>query len=252
MAEDKNNLRLDALRDEIRDSVKTFAEKLIAVLGSNLQNITVIGSSLTEDFVPRKSDINTILVLGRQDLASLNALAQMAKSMSKKRLSAPLLMTSDYIERSRDVFGIEFLDFQLTHETVFGSDPFASLGFSKTDVRLQCERELKAMLIRLRQGYIASAANKKLIRDILISTVGALVPLLRAMLWLKDTERPQRIGAVFTKAAVEFSIKVDVLTDARKWRHEKVRLQQDEVAAIFESIYKTVEQLALIVDKFEV
>jgi len=30
MAENKNNLKLDAVRDEIRDSVKVFAEKLTA------------------------------------------------------------------------------------------------------------------------------------------------------------------------------------------------------------------------------
>jgi hypothetical protein len=252
MNNDKNSLKLDALCGEIRGPVRAFAEKLTAALGTNLQGITVIGSSLTEDFVPRKSDINTVLVLGKLDLASLNALAEMAKSVSKKRLSAPLLMTLEYIERSRDVFGIEFLDFQLTHETVFGSDPFASLGFSKADVRLQCERELKATLIRLRQGYIASAANKKLIRDVLIATAGAMVPLLRAMLWLKEAGRPNTAEAVFAKAAVEFSVKMDSLAAAARWRHKKTSLHGPEIKALFASVYKTVEQLAFIVDKLKV
>ena len=252
MGENKNNLKLDAVRDEIRDSVKVFAEKLTAGLGGNLQSITIVGSSLTEDFVPGQSDINTVLVLGKQTPGSLKAIAGMAKSMSKKKISAPLLMTADYIERSRDVFGIEFLDLQLTHKTILGSDPFEKLTFAKADVRLQCERELKATLIRLRQGYIASAANKRLVRDILVSAVGSLVPLLRAMLWLKDVDRPRRAEPVFTKAAAEFSISVDSLITVRKWRHKKVRLQESEITAAFESIYKTVEQLALIVDKLEV
>ena len=252
MAEDKNNLKLDTLRDEIRDSVKVFVEKLTAGLGDNLQSITIVGSSLTEDFVPGQSDINTVLVLGRQTLDSLKLIAGMAKSMGKKKISAPLLMTPDYIERSRDVFGIEFLDLQLTHETILGSDPFASLAFTKADVRFQCERELKATLIRLRQGYIASAGQKRLVRDILASAAGALVPLLRAMLWLKGVDRPMRAEPVFTKAAAKFSIGVDSLTAARRWRHKKTRLQESEITTAFESIYKTVEQLALIVDKLEV
>lgn len=252
MAEEKINLKLDALREEIRHSVKDFAEKLITGLGDNLQSLTVIGSSLTEDYKAGRSDINTVLVLGRQNLDSLDTLAAMAKRMSKKRLAAPLLMTPSYIERSRDVFGIEFLDLQLIHETIFGADPFAKLSFAKSDVRLQCERELKATLIRLRQGYIAAAANKKLVRDILVSAAGALVPLLRAMLWLKDTDRPRLAEPTLKKAAELFEIKTDCLSAARRWRYEKRHPAKNEIAAEFEATYATVEKLAVVVDKLEI
>jgi len=251
MAADSSELKLAPLRSEIRDSVKTFAEKLTKKLGENLKSITIVGSSLTEDFVPGKSDINSVLVLAEQDLGSLNSLAGMAKSMRKKKLSAPLLMTLAYIERSRDVFGIEFLDFQLTHQTILGDDPFAELSFAKKDVRLQCERELKATLIRLRQGYIAAAGQKKLVRDILISAVSGLLPLLRAMLWLKNSDRPSRAQAVFTRAEAEFSVKTGCLISAKNWRHEKVRLSNDEIQRNFEAIYAATDRLAVIVDELE-
>jgi len=252
MSENKTNLKIDALHMQIRDSVKVFAEKLSTALGDNLLSITIVGSSLTEDFRPGQSDINTVLILGEQNLASLNAVASLAKPMSRKKISPPLLMTQSYIERSRDVFGVEFLDFQLAHETIMGDDPFAPLEFDKQDVRLQCERELKAMLIRLRQGYIAAAANKKLVRDILISTAKGMAPLLRAMLWLKDVDRTARAEATFGKAADEFSINTDPLTSAIKWRHEKTRLSEAEMENAFESVYSVAERLAGIVDELEV
>lgn len=252
MSQDKTNINLDVLNVQIRDCVKDFAEKLTAALRDNLQSITVVGSGLTDDFAPGQSDINTVVVLGEQKLNSLNAIAAMAKPMSRKKISPPLLMTPSYIERSLDVFGVEFLDFQLTHQTVLGDDPFAALTFDKKDVRLQCERELKAMLIRLRQGYIAAAANKKLVRDILISTARGLAPLLRAMLWLRDVEREPGGKATFVKAADEFSIKTDSLVTAGKWRREKTRLSETEMENAFEAIYATIEQLADIVDELEV
>ena len=252
MTENKINLKIDALHMQIRDSVKTFAERLSAALGDNLQSITVVGSSLTQDFRPGQSDINTVLVLGKQNLGSLNAVASLAKPMSRKKISPPLLMTQSYIERSRDVFGVEFLDFQLVHETIMGDDPFTSLVFDKKDVRTQCERELKAMLIRLRQGYIAAAANKKLVRDILISTAKGMAPLLRAMLWLKDIDRSTRAEPTFSGAADEFSIDTNSLTSAIKWRHEKIRLSETEMENAFESVYSVIEQLAGIVDKLKV
>ncbi len=252
MTENKTNLKVDTLKVQIRDSVKAFAEKLLTALDDNLQSITIVGSSLTEDFRPGQSDINTVLILGGQNLASLNAVASLAKPMSRKKISPPLIMTQSYIEQSRDVFGVEFLDFQLAHETIMGDDPFTSLEFDKKDVRLQCERELKAMLIRLRQGYIAAAANKKLVRDILISTAKGMAPLLRAMLWLKDIDRTARAEATFDKAAGEFSIDTNPLTSTIKWRHKKIRLSETEMENAFESVYSVVEQLADIVDKLKV
>ena len=252
MTENKNDLKLDVLHMQIRDSIKDFAERLLTALGDNLQSITVVGSSLTDDFKPDSSDINTILVLSKQNLASLNAIASLAKPMRRKRISPPLLMTQSYIERSRDVFGVELLDFQLAHETIMGDDPFTSLKFDKKDVRLQCERELKATLIRLRQGYIATAANKKLVQDILISATKQLLPLQRAMLWLKDSGRPAEIKPTLDKAASEFSININPMVRVLEWQHKKMRLSEAEMEHIFEASHATIEQMALIVDKLEV
>ncbi|MEJ2703028.1 MAG: hypothetical protein P8Z79_11365 [Sedimentisphaerales bacterium] len=247
-----NKVQLDALPEGIRPPMRHFSETVFQALGDNLQSITVVGSSLTADFKAGESDINTVLVLGRQTVSALNAVASLARPMSRQKLSPPLLMTPPYIERSSDVFGVEFLDFQLTHQTIFGEDPFASLTFEKKDVRLQCERELKATLIRLRQGYIAAAANRRLVRDILISTAKALAPLLRAMLWLKDLERPGETGRTFIKATRVFSIAMDSVIAAHQWRHERVRLSEAEMEGAFKAVYSTVDELADVVDKLEV
>jgi hypothetical protein len=262
MAENENNLKLDAVPEQIREALVLFTDKLNAGLGDNLQSVTVIGSSLTQDYRPGQSDINTVLVLGKLTVDSLDIIAGMAKVMSRKKISAPLLMTQVYIERSLDVFGVEFLDFQLTHQTILGSDPFASLRPAKKDVRLQCERELKAMLIRIRQGYIAAAANRKLVRDILISTIKGLAPLLRAMLWLKDIDRPAETEPTFQKASAELStrpgeasrsgIGIDPLITITKWQYERSKPDAIQVRNIFESIYSIVERLAVIVDELEV
>ncbi len=267
------SLKLDSLRQQVRSSIETFAEKLIEKLGENLQSITVVGSSLTQDYKHGISDINTVLVIDKPTLLSLDAIAGLAKPISKHKISAPLLMTTAYIERSIDVFGIEFLDFQLTHQTILGSDPFATLTFDKKNVRLQCERELKAMLIRLRQGYIAAAAHKKLIRDILISTTKGLAPLLRAMLWLKDINRQAEAQQTFKKTADVFSIDTNPLIKVLRWhrdpssvasslrsrfggeglrRVEKLRHDDAGVKTSFESVYTIVEQLALIMDELKV
>jgi len=243
--------RLDEVRETIRDPLRTLVQQLQTRLGENLRSVTVVGSALTDDFRPGASDINTVVLLDRHDLGALNAVASLARSLNRQRLSLPMLMTPLYIERSRDVFGMEFLDFQLTHQTVLGEDPFAAIHVEKPDVRLQCERELKAMLVRLRQGYVAAAGDKGLVQDVLISTGKSLTPLTRAMLWLHGIERPRTMDAALKKAAAEFHVDLDAAIAAERWRYTKPRLTQNDVQSTFAAILDAVDRLTTTIDEMK-
>ncbi len=252
MSQDQNEFKLDGLPDGIGEPLRFLYEQLRTTLIDNFAGITVVGSALTSDYRAGASDINTVVLLERHRMGALASVASLAKPGRKKHLSPPLMMTTSYIERSRDVFGIEFLDFQLTHQTIFGDDPFVALTFAKPDVRLQCERELKAMLIRLRQGYIAAAGHKRLVRDVLISAAKGLAPLLRAMLWLKDIERPTTMQATLDTASTELGLLLNGVVTAQQWRYEKPRLTPMDLEITFESLYTAVDKLAGLVDEMEV
>jgi hypothetical protein len=251
MADTGSAPRFDGVREEIREPLGLLIERLRAGLRDNLKSVTVVGSSLTQDFQPKISDINTVVLLDTYNSPALSAVALLAPQMSRHKLSPPLLMTAFYIERSRDVFGVEFLDFQLVHETVLGADPFASLPFDKKNVRLQCERELKAMLVRLRQGYLASAGDKRMLRDILISTAKGLSPLLRAMLWLRDIDRPKTMDSTLRKAAGEFQVDLSAALATQHWRQEKLRMIDAEMESTFVAVLDAVDRLGTIVDGLE-
>jgi hypothetical protein len=251
MVDAHSALRWDGIRDAIRDALGNLVQQLQTRLGGNLQSVVVVGSALTDDFRADASDINTVVLLDRHDIGTLNAVASLAKPLSRHRLAAPLLMTRLYIERSRDVFGVEFLDFQLTHRTILGEDPFAVVHIEKGDVRLQCERELKAMLVRLRQGYVAAAGDKGLVEDILISTAKGLVPLARAMLWLTGVERPPTMEAALKKAAAQFHVDLDAAVAAEQWRFSQPRLTQANIQSDFTAILDAVDHLTTTIDEMK-
>jgi hypothetical protein len=243
--------RLDNIREPIREPLRLLVARLQAGLGDNLKSVSVVGSSLTQDYEPKISDINTVVQVEAYDIPALNAVALLAPPMSRHRISPPLLVTPFYIERSRDVFGVEFLDFQLVHETILGEDPFAPLQFDKHAVRLQCERELKAMLVRLRQGYIAAGADRRMIRDILISTAKGLTPVLRAMLWLTEADRPKTMDSTLRRADGEFEVDLGSVLAAHHWRREKPRATDAEIESSFVAVLDAVDRLTTIVDGFE-
>lgn len=243
--------RWNGVRETIRDPLQSLVQQLQMHLGENLLGVTVVGSALTDDFRPGASDINTVALLERHDSASLNAVASIMRPLSRRDLSPPLLVTPWYIERSRDVFGVEFLDFQLTHQTILGEDPFDAIRIEKTDVRLQCERELKATQVRLRQGYIAAAGDKGLLHDLLISTGKNLAPVARAMLWLNDLERPRTMDAALQKAGTQFKVDLNAAVAAEQWRYTNQRLSQAEMEDTFAGILDAVDQLATIIDEMK-
>jgi len=244
--------QLDGVREEIRDPLRRLVERLQAGLQDNLVSVSLVGSSLTQDFQFKRNDIDTVVLLNAYDIPALNIVAALAPSLRRYQITPPLVLTAFYIERSRGVFGVEFLDFQLIHETILGPDPFGSLRFAKGNVRLQCERELKAMLVRLRQGYVAAAGDRRMSRDLLISGTKGLTPLLRAMLWLVDADRPRTMDSTLRRAAGEFKVDLGAALAIQHWRHERVRMTDAEMESTFVAILDAVERLTTIIDGLEV
>ena len=66
----------------------------------------------------------------------------------------PRFFTTELMNQSSDVFPIEFLDIRTTHVILHGTDPLADLEIRRDHLRLQCERELREKLMRLREGYV--------------------------------------------------------------------------------------------------
>lgn len=252
MSDNERTIDTSELRPEVREPVNVFAENLRGELGENLKSITIVGSSLTEDYRPGRSDINTVLVVEEIERVMLNAIMRMAKSMSRKRVAAPLIMTGDYINRSLDVFAIEFLNLRQVHETIYGDESFSELNIGKKDVRHQLEREFKATLIRLRQGYIASAGRKRLLQDVLSSAGSSMVPLFRALLWLKEEEMPELSKDVFESTAKNFGLDVSSISEARRWRHERPGVSFEQMGEVFDSMYQVMHKMAVTVDELEV
>ena len=244
-------ITIGQLRQEIHAPVEFLVTRLREDLGDDLLSLCVVGSALTDDFDPKRSDINTVLTVRRRTHQLLTLLAGYGSKMGKMKLRAPLLMTPEYIQQSRDVFGVEFLDIQLNHTVIYGSDPFGKLTFRKEDVRLQCERQLKAALITLRQGYIRTLGKPKLVGELLLACVAELAVIMRAMLWLTDSERDPRALPTLQKAAEIFEFEANQITILMKLKLQHSRPKADQVESIFENTYQIVDLLGRKMDQLQ-
>ena len=209
------------LNDAAVERFKLFQDEILKSHKDNIHSITITGSALTDDFDPEKSDVNSVFVLNKMDLRFLEVLAPLGKIYGKKGISAPLIMTSEYIMRSLDVFPIEFLNIKLLHETIFGEDLFQNFVIDRSDLRLQCERELKVRLIGLRQGYISSIGDAKILTDLFINTIAGYIPLFRGIIFILGKEPPLRNENVLAVLAEVSGVDTQVFRTILKQKRQK-------------------------------
>ena len=236
------------LDDKIMNLFKLFLDAVLAEYRQPLHSVVITGSALTADFDPKRSDINSVFVLNQMDLQFLSVLAPLGKKYGKKGIAAPLIMTPDYIKRSLDVFPIEFLNLKRLHHKVLGEDIFQDIEIKRTDLRYQCERELKSKLIGLRQAYIRSAGDRKVLSENIISSIPAYIPLFRAIIFLLGNEPPINNDEVL--AALHEMTKIDIGAFQAVLKHKKERssLSMQELNILFKDYYYATEKLGDIID----
>jgi len=172
---------------ELRDRLAPYISLAQELAGSQLISLAVYGAMADQAINAKREAIGNVMVLRQVDLVLLQKLAGHGAKLGKALIRAPLIMTPEYIQSSLDTFPLELIEIQQTRVTVFGEDCFAELAFKEADVRLQCERELKTLLIGLRQGLLAAAGRSKALSMIEAGAADALGRTLRGLLWLNRT-----------------------------------------------------------------
>jgi predicted nucleotidyltransferase len=241
------SLNTSELSQAVREKVTPFFTEITATYDDNLHSIYLVGSVLTEDYIKKVSDINSVIVLKEMDLKFLDIVAPLGKKYRKKRISAPLLMTPEYIQKSLDVFPIEFLNFQLIHRTLLGEDILADLNIDRGDLKRQCEREIKGKLIWLRQGYISSMGDRRLLANTIIRQFTGYVPLFRGLIKLLNETPPINHEDVVAMLSRLTGTETDIFEDTFSMKKKLFKPTLEQLHTLFEKYYQATERLLEVV-----
>ncbi|MBC8412987.1 hypothetical protein H8E50_04885 [bacterium] len=242
------DLSLSSVNQAAAGKIRPFFQDLIAKYASNIHSLYVTGTALNQDYNEKKSDINSIIVLKKMDLKFLEFLAPLGKKYKKQTVSAPLIMTPEYITTSLDVFPIEFLNFKLLHTAVYGENILENLQLTNNDLRHQCERELKVKLIWLRQGYLSSMGDRKALNEAFVSSITNYIPLFRGIIMLLGEEPPVRQADVISTLGKKTNTDTGIFERLLREKHGKASLSIEELNSMFEDYYAATERLVGIVD----
>jgi hypothetical protein len=184
--------------------VKKLIDDLTQALSSRLRAVVLYGSAARGDFHEKTSDLNLILVLADLAPATLEGLSPALRRWQGRGQPSPRLFTPAFIQESADVFPIEMLDLKSCRVVLHGEDPFAGLEVGGDNLRLQCERELRTKLMRLREAYVEFHDKPKELRRLLTMSYTTFTALFRGCLYLLGRETPMQnaqVVAAFCRVA---------------------------------------------------
>lgn len=235
----KNKFKtLGNLIENLKD---TFGEKLVSVIlyGS------CAGSACENDF----SDINLIVVIDNLLAADLKNATSALKDFQKTKNPLPLFMDKDEWFNSCDVYPIEYLDIKERYSILYGEDIVKPLVVEKSNLRLQCEHEVKNLLIKLRQNYLAQSTNLKAIEELLKKSSKSFFALFRAVIRLTQDNVPLEHSQVIDTLAEKVTIDKDVFLKLLDFRTNSKAISKNEHEITIQKLIDSTNEILKYIDK---
>jgi predicted nucleotidyltransferase len=172
-------------------ALNRFVEDLKRAAGRHLVSVVLYGSAARGDYTSGTSDLNVLVVLDELEPRTLERLTAPIQRWLRSGQPPPRLLSPGLMADSADVFPIEFLDLKASRVVLFGADPVSHLEVRTGHLRLQCERELREKLMRLREAYTDVHAHPRRLRRLLTESYPTFVAVFRGCLRLVGEEPPR-------------------------------------------------------------
>ena len=171
------------LPEEIKDILDRFVKHIHQQWSDDLGALVLFGSAARGDFIVGRSNINLLLVVPDLSVDLLRRTGQLHRVWGKQQIIAPLLMTNENLARSRNLFPLEFLQMTQGHVLLAGQNPFGKTQIDTVRLSWQCEQELMANLLRVRQRFIEGEGRIEAIQALLLLSITAVLPCIRGLLY---------------------------------------------------------------------
>ena len=123
-------------------------------LGDNLISAFIHGDGLVEGFNALEMPWTVSFILRDNSTASIKALQNLLHDAKKENIEFRYFFTLKEIHTSEDVFPLEFLHIANRNVALAGAKPLPNYEPNLECLRLECERELRGLLIHLREAFL--------------------------------------------------------------------------------------------------
>jgi hypothetical protein len=218
------------------------------VFGDDLKGIILYGSATGKSYIPKKSDINFMILLSEEGIENLDRAFKTVAKWRKRKVATPLFLTQKYVATSLDVYPIEYLNFQRNHILVFGRDILKELEFNPDFVRLQCEREIKGKLLLLREAFLDTSGKKLALKEVIGQSIPAFIAIFEALLYLQGRETPLEKREIIRSTCELFDLDAELFEKLIDIKEQKLKPNEATINAFFKAYLSEVRKLSNLVD----
>lgn len=172
--------------------------KLQETLKGNLISAFVHGDALVEGFNALENPWTISFILRDNSTENLTPLLGLLKEAKKENIQFKYFFTLKEIQTSEDVFPLEFLHIANRNEEISGSKPLPNYEPNLECLRLECERELRGILIHLRKSFMMLSQEKHPL-TFFTKANGAMLPILYGVYYLVYKEYPKNHQTIFSE-----------------------------------------------------
>jgi len=234
------------ITDKIKNNIQDFIQGLKSIYRQDLISVVLYGSAASGEFIDKHSNLNLLVVLQNTDLAPL----RMASGVINKfPMINPLFLTENYINTSTDIFPIEFLDIQENYSVLYGKDVLKSINIDTRNLRFQCEQELKAKVINLRQSYLRMNNDNAALQGLLFKSFTSILHILRNVLRIKGKTPPYKKDAILRELVLEFQVDLKSWEKILAARNKQIKLKNKDIEDLFGIFLSELEKIVDVVDK---
>ncbi len=231
---------------EYKNILENFTAALKDIYSEELVSLILYGSAASGEFVGKRSNLNLLIVLLNTDLEVVGKSSKLAR---KFKAASMLFLSEDYIANSTDIFPIEFLDMKENYLVLSGKDVLKDIQIDTRNLRFQCEQELKAKLLKLRQAYLFLNNNTPELSGLLFMSFTSILHILRNVLRLKGRIPPYLKHEILKELASEFKIDLPVWEKILSAKNKEINLTGKESRQLFIGFVRDLEVMVNIVDK---
>jgi len=241
-------------------TISKLTENLNETFKERLSSVFLYGSCAVED-CSKDSDINMMVIIENLTAGDLKKSHDFVKTFTKKSKSLPIFMDKDEWFNSADVYPIEYSDIKERYKILCGENLIDGLNVEKKDLRLQCETEVKNLLVRLRQNYLAKSSNSFLdkiaIQKLIHSSSKTFMVIFRTVLKLSDEAVPKNHSDVVRFFWEKFKVQGidfdgELFLKILEYRKNQKAIKTSEFEEVIQKLIESTNCVLKYVDKLEI
>lgn len=224
--------------------VEGFVLDCRELFGDELLSVFLFGSAVTGDFRPGVSEYNLAVVLKEVRPALLKLASARLAGWRTSGLDFPLFLDPRFIRAGLRIFPIEFAEMKRGHRMLYGPDPLLGLPERAENLRTQCEYELRAKLLALRQGYVEAAASSPKVLTLARDSLKPFLIVLRNVLTLLGESPQTHLTHVLDRVEARWGLALPACRRLLAVRAGDERVKRAEIDALFAAYLDEISAVA--------